>query len=75
MKESDLIETAEFTAAWRLTNEPAFIWWAPYILCKRDIIISAVKAHSKAPYYKYGVEILNSTKEVYALDEENGNTL
>lgn len=75
MKKSHPIETAEFTATRRLTNEPAFIWWAIHILHKRDIIILAVKACSKAPRHKYRVEIPNSVKEAYAFDEKNGNTL
>ena len=75
MKELHPVETAEFAAARGLIEEPAFILWVPYVLCKRDAIISAVKACSKTQRHKYGVEIPNTIEEAYALDKKNGNTL
>ena len=41
MKDSYPIETAEYAVANQLQSEPAFLWWAPYTLRKRDRIISA----------------------------------
>ena len=37
MKESYPIETAEFAKARGIVDEPAFVWWVPYTLRKRDI--------------------------------------
>ena len=44
LKESNPVEVAEFAKAWCIEDEPAFCWWVPYILRKRDCIISAIKS-------------------------------
>ena len=44
MKELNPIEMAEFAKARGIADEPAFAWWVPYTLRKRDTIISMVKA-------------------------------
>ena len=46
MKESNPIEVAEFARARGISDEPAFAWWVPYTLRKRDTILSAVKARA-----------------------------
>jgi hypothetical protein len=38
LKESHPIETAKFAKARSIADEPAFAWWVPYTLRKRDII-------------------------------------
>eukprot|EP00980_Cylindrotheca_fusiformis_P010189 scaffold2267_cov92-Cylindrotheca_fusiformis.AAC.8 len=49
MKESYPVHTAEFTKACGIDKEPAFSWWVPYTLRKRDVIVSAVKARVGGP--------------------------
>eukprot|EP00957_Ditylum_brightwellii_P055508 4206333-Ditylum_brightwellii.AAC.1 len=44
IKELHPIEVAEYARAQGIANEPAFVWWVPYTLRKRDVIQSAVKA-------------------------------
>jgi len=44
MKESHPIDTTEYAKARGITDEPAFAWWVPYTLRKRDVILSAVKS-------------------------------
>ena len=75
MKESNPVEVAEFAKARGLLDEPAFRWWAPYTLKKRDRIISAVKSRVRKATHKYGVEIPTSVKHAQRLDLSNGNTL
>ena len=41
MKESNPIEVAEYAVARKIDDEPAFEWWVPYALRKRDVIVSA----------------------------------
>ena len=43
MKESYPVETAEYASDRGLLQEPAFAWWAPFVLRKRDRIICKVK--------------------------------
>ena len=43
MKEVHPVETAEYARARGISNEPAFAWWVPYTLRKREVILAAVK--------------------------------
>ena len=40
-KESNPVEVADFVIARNIADEPAFSWWVPFSLKKRDMIISA----------------------------------
>ena len=75
LKESHLIEVAEFAKAQGIDDEPAFAWWVPYTLRKRDIILSAVKKRIRKTTHKYGVEIPTSVEHAHELDRRNGNTM
>ena len=75
MKESNPVEVAEFAKSCGLLDEPAFKWWAPYTLKKRDRIIASVKTRVRKATHKYGVKIPTSTEHALKIDERNGNTL
>ena len=75
MKESDTIEVAEFATTHGISNEPAFTWWVPYTLWKRDNIISYFNARVKLTTHKYGVVVIISVEEAYAIDTKNGNII
>jgi hypothetical protein len=75
LKESNPIETAEFAVSRGIQDEPVFSWWIPYVMRKRDRIISSVNSRVKKVTHKYGVAIPNSVEECYRLDKQNGNTL
>ena len=75
IKNSNPIETSEFAVAWNLASEPAFAWWVPYTLRKRDTVISAVKDRVKRVSHKYGVELPKSVKEALEIDARNGNNV
>jgi hypothetical protein len=75
LKASHPIEVAEFARARGIDEEPAFAWWVPYTLRKRDVIISAVKSRMNRATHKYGVEMPYSVEQAYALDRKNGNTI
>ena len=75
MKESHPVEVAEFAKAREIDDEPAFIWWCPYVLRKRDVILSKMKARIRKTTHKYGIEIPVNLNHAFALDRENGNTL
>ena len=73
MKEAHPVETAEFAKARGLCDEPAFSWWVPYTLRKRDVILSAVKARVRKTTHKYGIEMPTSVDDAYELDRKNGS--
>jgi hypothetical protein len=78
LKESHPIETAEYAVTKGLDQEPAFNWWVPHVLKKRDQIISLVckwTTRYLKRTHKFGIEIPKTVKEALALDRKNGNTL
>jgi hypothetical protein len=75
MKESYPVQTAEFATARGIAKEPAFVWWVPYTLRKRDVIVSSVKARTRRTSHKYGVELPRSVEHAHELDRKNGDDL
>ena len=47
LKESNPLDVAEYALAKKISKEPAFTWWVPYVLRERDAIISLVKTRLK----------------------------
>jgi len=74
IKESHPIEVAEYARACGIDNEPAFAWWVPYTLRKRDIILSSVKARIRKTTHKYRIEIPTSLPHASEIDAEHSNT-
>ena len=68
MKESHPVAHAEFAKARDIADEPAFAWWVPYTLRKRDIILSKIKARIRKTTHKYGVELPTSIEHANRLD-------
>ena len=74
MKESNPFELAEYAVSQGIDDEPAFAWWIPFTLEKRERIISSVNARFKLQRHKFGIEIPTSVKNAKSLDIKNGNT-
>ena len=55
LKESNSIEVAEYVTERNILEEPAFDWWVPYTLRKRDRIIDSVNSRVCKPSHKYGI--------------------
>ena len=75
LKEFNPVECAEYDKARRIDTEPAFRWWVPYTLKKKERIIAMVKSQLKANSHKYGMEVPRDLAHVEQLDTENGNRL
>ena len=75
MKQALPLETAEFAVARGISDEPAFKWWVPYTLRRRDRIIAGLNKRISRVTHKYGVELPTSIDEAKRLDLKNGNTL
>ena len=74
LKESYPVELAQFAINNKIQDEPAFAWWVPYVIRKKDVIISKVKSKYWQRTHKFGLRIPKSVKEAYQIDEENRNT-
>ena len=72
------MQLGEYVIACGIANEPAFAWWVPYVMLKRDIIVSAVKSWTCWTTHKYGIEMPQPGKDIVqnaiGLDWQNGNT-
>ena len=75
LKESNPVEIAEYVTAIGLDIEPAFKWWVPYTLKKRDTIIAAINTRVRRKTHKFGIRVPSNLREAKEIDEENGNTL
>ena len=64
---------AEHNVAMGIENQPAFQWWTPYTLNKRDRIISAVNSRYHKRAHKCGFRVPKTVHEAMKIDKENGD--
>ena len=57
MKYSYPVQTAEYAVQSQLSGEPAFAWWAPYVLKKRNRIIAKAKSKYWVRTHKFGIRV------------------
>lgn len=72
IKNSNPVEVAEYAVANKIVSEPAFAWWVPAVLKKRDRIIAKVKSRYWSRTHKFGVRMPKSVKEALEIDAETG---
>ena len=75
LKESYPVQVTEYSVGARISMEPAFAWWVPYMLKKCNHIVAKVKSKYWIRTHKFGVWIPKSVQEVKELDHQNGNNL
>jgi hypothetical protein len=75
LKDSYPVKLTEIDKAGGIENEPAFAWWVPNTIRRRNAILSAVKARVRKKIHKYGIEVPTSLVRPKELDRMNGNTL
>jgi len=74
VKESHLLQVAQYVINNGLAEEPAFAWWVPHTVKKRDRIIKAMKKRYFRIHQKYGIEIPKNVQAAQALDAKMGTT-
>ena len=74
LKESNPLEVAQYAVDNKLEDEPAFKWWVPYTIKKRNRILKAMKKRYFRTAQKFGVEIPKTVKRALEIDEETGTT-
>ena len=74
LKHSYPVELAEYSIKYDLKDEPAFAWWVPYTLTKRERILQKVKSKYWRRTHKYSVRVPKKVKEALEIDEEMHNT-
>ena len=73
IKESNPIEIAEYAKAHGIDKEPAFAWWIPSAIKRRNVKISKAATRIRKKM-KFGISIPDNYEEAVNLDRENGNT-
>ena len=69
VKECDPLKLAEYSHQIQISQEPAFSWWAPHVIKKRNRIISKLNYKNWTGTHKYEVKITKSVKEEIAIDK------
>ena len=69
------MEVAYYAVLHGLESEPAFAWWVPFTLKRRNRIIAAVNKGYYKRTHKFGIEIPKTYEDCVRIDKENGNTL
>ena len=75
VKESYPVHVAEFTISNHIAEEPAFAWWVPFMMKKRNCILAKVKSKYWLRSHKFRIRIPKSVEEAKKVDDQNGNTL
>jgi hypothetical protein len=72
------VQVGAYVIAHGIQDEPAFAWWVPYVMRKRDIIVSMVNSRVRRTTHKYGIEMPAPGRDIVQkaidLDRKNGDT-
>ena len=71
VKESYTPQVTEYAVASHIDQEPAFVWWVPHVMRKKEAIISKVKSAYWLTTHKYGIKMPKTVEEALKLDKEN----
>ena len=75
VKDSYPLDLADYAIDHNLDQLPAFKWWIPHTLKKRDRIISKTKVSYWQTTHKYGLEVPRNYADALRIDRDNNNTL
>jgi len=75
LKASNPLDVAEYAVARGIDSLPAFSWWVPDTLRRRNRIISAVKSRYLNRSHKYGIQLPKTVDEALSIDRDTGTTL
>ena len=74
LKEAYPVLVAEYASLHDLLKEPAFAWWAPSVLRRRDRIVASVNKRYHKRTHKFGIELPKSIKQALEIDRRTGTT-
>jgi hypothetical protein len=75
VKDSYPVQMAEYAIENKISGLPAFRWWIPYVMKKRDRIIAKTKTCYWAKTHKYGFEVPKNYADCVRIDKDNNDTL
>jgi len=75
IKECYPLQMAEYAIENGISEKPAFSWWVPHVVKKKNRIISKVKSKYWVRTHKFGLKIPKTVEDALRIDKENGNHL
>ena len=75
VKESYPVQLADYARLRKIDQQPAFAWWVPHVIKKRNRIIAKTKSKYWVRTHKFGVFIPKNVNQARDEDRRNGNTL
>jgi hypothetical protein len=73
VKETNMVEVAEYAVANRIDDEPTFDWWVKDCLKQKKRLIGLSWKHHIQHGYKFGICIPESVEDALQLDKINGD--
>ena len=70
LKERNPLELSEYAVSNKIDHDTALSWWVPYNLRKQNWIISNQQKKYWWKNHTFGIEVTNSIKQAYDIDEE-----
>ena len=64
LKRSNPVGVAEYAKARNIDKEVVFHWWVPYVLKKREMIISQVTSRMRRTSHKHGIDVPEMTSKL-----------
>jgi hypothetical protein len=75
MKESNPTKVAEYAVAQGIDKEPAFAWWVPFFMKRRDLYVKAVGTRYQKCTHKFGIEVPRTVQRAYEIDKQTGTDI
>ena len=72
LKDSYPVQIADYAVSNNLSQEPAFRWWVPFVLKKRERILKKVKSKYWSTSHKYGLELPKNVAQALEIDRKTG---
>ena len=57
------MEVVEYAVGATIVSEPAFAWWVPFTLKRRDRIVGKIDTCFGKETYKFGIAVPSAVKE------------
>ena len=75
IREAHPFQLSKYAVTDKITTEPAFDWWLPHTLKKRNNKIAKMKPKYGLKTKKFWIKVPKNTKQAIIFDLDNGNTL
>ena len=75
LKESYPVDVAEYASNVGIDHLPAFRWWVPFTIKRKERMIKAASKSYHKKQHKFGIELPKSVHQAVLLDKKNGNIL